>query len=81
MEPIDHYLNFLKIIGKRKLKIVTHHWSSHHNKGAEIYTLLDDLLNEKLLKKRIKFTYIGNSPKGIKFNNTKLIKPLYGKTS
>ena len=64
---------------KGKLKIVTHHWSSHHNKGAEIYTLLDDLLNENYWKKRIKFTYIGNSPKGINFNNTKLIKPLYGK--
>ena len=61
------------------LKIVTHHWSNHPNKGSEIYKLLDNLLNDNYWKKKIQFFYIGNPPRGVNFKNTRIIKPLYGK--
>ena len=58
-----------------KLKIVTHHWSSNPNKGAAIYSMLDKLsINTELFE----FTYIGNYPKDIKFQNTNCINPLSG---
>ena len=60
---------------KNPLKIVTHHWSNNINKGFDIYKYLDDLLDNKRWKKRIRFTYIGNIPKNFKFRNTNLIEP------
>ena len=60
---------------KNPLKIVTHHWSNNINKGFDIYKYLDDLLDDKTWKKRIKFTYVGNIPKNFKFRNTHLIEP------
>ena len=60
---------------KKPLKIVTHHWSNNINKGFDIYKYLDDLLDDKTWKKRIKFTYVGNVPKNFKFRNTNLIEP------
>ena len=57
------------------MKIVTHHWSSNPNKGAAIYSMLDKLsINTDLFE----FTYIGNYPKDIKFQNTNCINPLSG---
>ena len=52
---------------KGPLKIVTHHWSNHPNKGSEIYKLLDNLLNDNYWKKKIQFFYIGNPPRGVNF--------------
>lgn len=65
--------------GKSKLKIVTHHWGANWNKGFEIYTYLDRLLDDKKWNKRFSFTYIGNMPKKIKFKNTEVLEPLSGK--
>ena len=36
-----------------KLKIVTHHWSNHQNKGAKVYQMIDDLLNQSEWKKKL----------------------------
>jgi len=57
-----------------KIKIITHHWGSHYNKGFDIYLHLDSLL-EKELKNKVQFTYIGNVPSKIKFKNTEIISP------
>ena len=60
------------------LKIVTHHWGTHQNKGFEVYKKLDQMLNENNWKNKISFTFIGNLPKNFKFNNSKKIEPLSG---
>ena len=65
--------------GKSKLKIVTHHWGAHWNKGFNIYEKLDSLLGEDEYKDKIEFNYIGNLPKKFKFKNSKVTKPLSGK--
>jgi hypothetical protein len=56
--------------------IVTHHWSPNFLKGHDIYQLLDRLCGSNKWKGKIKFTYIGNFPKNIKFVNSKIINPL-----
>lgn len=61
-----------------KFKIVTHHWGNHWNKGFETYKYLDELLDNKDIKKQIEFTYIGNLPKNLHFKNTNIISPLNG---
>ena len=78
MGQIKIYLIQKKVLvwnKKKPLKIVTHHWSNNINKGFDIYKYLDDLLDDKTWKKRIKFTYVGNIPKNFKFRNTNLIEP------
>ena len=51
-----------------KIKIVTHHWSKHPNKGAKVYKMMDDLINKTEWKDKVEFYYIGNLPDKIKFN-------------
>lgn len=60
----------------RKIRLVTHHWSDNWMKGFKIYKNIDKLLLDKFWNDKIIFTYIGNYPKNINFQNTKLIKPL-----
>ena len=48
-------------------------------KGFDVYTKLDELLYDKKLKKKFKFTYVGNLPKNVYFKNSTHIKPLSGK--
>lgn len=62
---------------QKNIKLVTHHWSSHHNKGFDIYKKLDDLIGTEKYK-NIHFTYIGNVPSDIKFKNTTVKEPLSG---
>jgi hypothetical protein len=64
---------------ERKIKIVTHHWSAHRNKGFEIYEYLDQLLDEKNFSKLVEFTFIGNLPKNFKFKNANFFPPKNGK--
>ena len=64
--------------GSRKLRIVTHHWGNNWNKGFEIYSLLDNLLQDEQFSQKFQFTYIGNTPKNFTFNNSKLIQPISG---
>jgi hypothetical protein len=64
---------------KRKLKIVTHHWSDNYFKGHDFYHRLDALLANPEFGDKFEFTYIGNYPKSLVYKNTKLIRPLAGK--
>ena len=63
---------------KQKVKLVTHHWSSHHNKGFDVYKQIDQLLEDSVWKDKIEFTYIGNESSDYKLINTELIAPLAG---
>ncbi len=65
------------IFDESKIKFVTHHWSSHKNKGFDIYKSFDDLLGEDRYK-NLEFTYIGNIPNDINFKNIITKKPLSG---
>jgi glycosyltransferase involved in cell wall biosynthesis len=63
---------------KSKLKIVTHHWSSHENKGFIDYKRIDNLLEKEYWNSKLEFTYIGNLNKNFVFKNIKCITPLSG---
>ena len=52
----------------KKLKIVTHHWSTNLKKGFKYYKFIDEMCS-----KNIDFTFIGRLPPGFKFNNCKYI--------
>ena len=67
------------VLTNQKVKIVTHHWSSHVNKGFKIYDQLDKMLLKDAWKERIEFTYIGNPSPDYKLSNSKFINPLAGK--
>jgi glycosyltransferase involved in cell wall biosynthesis len=61
-----------------KLKLVTHHWSDHYQKGHDIYQKLDVLLGTKSWSDLFEFTYIGNYPKHLVYKHTNLVEPLTG---
>ena len=61
---------FHKFKNDEIIKIVTHHWSSHANKGFKIYKKIDDLLVASEWKDKISFTYIGNTSEDFIFNKT-----------
>ena len=63
---------------KAKIKLVTHHWSDNLRKGYLDYKQLDSFLNSERYNNLFEFTFIGNKPKDIKFNNINIIKPLEG---
>ena len=60
------------------IKIVTHHWSSHKNKGFDIYSEIDNLISNSEWSNKIEFTYIGNMNNEYELKNTKIVKPLAG---
>jgi len=62
----------------KKIKIVTHHWSSNYKKGFDIYCRLDRLLDDPYWSSRFEFCYIGNIPKDQNLSNTKILSPLSG---
>ena len=64
--------------GKEPLKLFTHHWSSHRNKGFEIYKLIDDLINSERWNNKLEFTYVGNVSEEYEFFNSDIKKPLAG---
>ena len=61
-----------------KLKLVTHHWSNHWNKGFDVYKKLDEMLADPLWSDKIEFTYIGRLPEGFQFQNSRYLEPLSG---
>lgn len=63
----------------QRIKIVTHHWSSHINKGFKAYKELDSLIGKNKWKDKIEFTYIGNYSEDHNLVNTKILEPLAGK--
>lgn len=62
----------------KKTNIVTHHWSSHRNKGFDSYEFLDNLVNSPKWADKLEFTYIGNSSSEYSLKNTNIIDPLSG---
>lgn len=62
----------------RKLRIVTHHWSTNYMKGFDIYERLGLLLNTEPFKEMFTFTYIGNIPLGLQFENCHIVPPVSG---
>lgn len=57
------------------VNLVTHHWSSHPNKGYSFYKKIDGLLDNEKWRSILNFTIIGNVPEYIDFKNTKIISP------
>jgi glycosyltransferase involved in cell wall biosynthesis len=62
----------------QKIRLVTHHWSNHINKGFLDYKFIDELLENHNWKNKLKFTYIGNLNKEFDFKNIKTMPPLDG---
>ena len=60
----------------KSLKIVTHHWSSNLMKGFDIYSKLDSLVKNNNLDFKIEFTYIGNIPDNVNFENTSVVSSM-----
>jgi len=65
---------------KDKLKLVTHHWSNHLNKGFEDYKEIDNMLSSKKWSNLLEFTYIGNFNENFKIENINLLPPLDGES-
>jgi hypothetical protein len=62
----------------KKIKVTTHHWSSHKNKGFESYAYIDKLIEETKWKDKLEFSYIGNTSKDYPLKNSVIIEPLSG---
>lgn len=72
------FKNYHNKLKNNKINIVTHHWSSHKNKGFESYKLLDNLLSEPRWREILNFTYIGNTSDEYNLNNSTIVEPLSG---
>ncbi len=60
----------------KKIKLITHHWSSNWMKGFKIYKKIDDYLRDTDLCEKLEFTYLGNYPKNLEFNKTITLPPV-----
>ncbi len=65
-------------LNNQKMKIVTHHWAGHPQKGFDIYNRLDEMLSQSPWKDQFEFTYIGNVPPNHHFKETRLLQPMHG---
>ena len=72
------FKNYNNKLNNNKFNIVTHHWSSHKNKGFESYELLDKLILDSQWKDNLHFTYIGNASDEYVLKNSTIIEPLSG---
>lgn len=75
---IYHSNGFKPWNGNGPLRMVTHHWGGNWMKGFDVYTQIDNMLDDQSWRNRLDFTYIGNLPKGLSFRNIHHIKPLNG---
>jgi hypothetical protein len=64
--------------GLEPFRMVTHHWGSHPNKGLDVYNVLDALLGLPQWRDRVRFSHIGNKPKGPELANIEWLPPLDG---
>jgi hypothetical protein len=62
--------------GKRKLSIVTHHWSNNAKKGFDIYRQLDGYIAAAGQDCPVSFTYIGRLPDGFRFAASTHLDPM-----
>tara|TARA_X000001036_G_C20686962_1_gene807992 strand:+ start:375 stop:1421 length:1047 start_codon:yes stop_codon:yes gene_type:complete len=60
----------------KKFKIVTHHWGASQNKGIKAYKEIDNLLDNDDFKYNFEFTFIGNLPSNVQFNNCTVLNPM-----
>ena len=61
---------------KKKKKLVTHHWAPNLLKGWDIYSKIDEWIDER---DDIEFTFAGNLPLEVtKLKNIKIHKPTFG---
>jgi hypothetical protein len=73
-----HPRGFVHWDGQGRLRIVTHHWGYHENKGFDVYRLLDAVLATAPWRDRIEFTYVGQLPPGFSFAHARHVRPLDG---
>ena len=64
-----------KQIDKKKIKLITHHWSDKPMKGLDVYRFIDNLIETR---DDLEFTYLGRYSKGYIPKNTTVISPAYG---
>tara|TARA_R100001082_G_C4353964_1_gene155896 strand:+ start:384 stop:1304 length:921 start_codon:yes stop_codon:yes gene_type:complete len=57
---------------KKKVNIVTHHWSDNPRKGFSTYKQFDEHCSNN---DKFSFTYIGRIPKGLRFKSSSYIEP------
>ncbi|MGE0433308.1 MAG: hypothetical protein AB7S36_13690, partial [Planctomycetota bacterium] len=62
----------------QKLRLVTHHWSAHRRKGADVYEALDRALGGPL-GEQVAFTWVGNLPEDTRLQHSRHVAPLSGK--
>jgi glycosyltransferase involved in cell wall biosynthesis len=67
---IFNHTNRIQYDLNRKIRIIATSWSANTNKGAQVYSWLDEHLDWR----RYEFTFVGNSP--ITFRNIKQIPPV-----
>jgi hypothetical protein len=60
------------------IKLVTHHWSANLMKGWDIYSKIDSLLSYDYWRQKFSFTYVGNLPEGVRFQNSSHVFPKNG---
>ena len=77
---IFHSRGFLPWPGEGRLRIVTHHWGYHENKGFDVYKQLDVALAEPTWRDMIEFTYVGQLPRGFAFAHARHVPPLDGES-
>ncbi len=64
--------------GHEKMRLVTHHWGGNWMKGFDVYQKLDRMMGAPEWRGRIEFTYIGNLPRGFRFENARYVEPISG---
>lgn len=60
------------------MQLVTHHWGGNWMKGFDVYRQLDRMLASPEWRDRVAFTYVGNLPKGFRFENARHLTSLDG---
>lgn len=75
---IFHAQGFLPWNGEGPMRLVTHHWGCHPNKGFDVYACIDELLDMPAYADKFAMTYIGNLPKNYHFKNINHLPPLNG---
>lgn len=65
--------------GTGPLKLVTHHWGAHGNKGWDVYGLIDRVMGEDPWRSKVELTFIGNAPAGASYRNIRFLAPLDGR--